>query len=593
MDAKSLRYLPDKALTKRGQSGVILKLNYQGFFMQQPSSTLTPYRTLRLTLWVLLRSLRMRLFANLLTVIAIMLGVGLALVVPLSLRAFQQGAVDAAQIFDLLVTAEGSETQAVLNTIYYQNAPLGNIPYTVYDSLKRDKETARAVPLGFGDNVQGFPLVGTNSDYFDLRASLSAPPYYQLAQGQRFTQAFDAVLGAQVARALGLALGDTFQSSHGFSNSFEPTMHSDVFTVVGILQATGGPSDRAIYTPMASIWQSHGQFSLQDTSVDASHACSHMRSLSSLVLEQGARLEQPHQRYNLSLQENVQNFSLNTTIRIDKAGDYAFFSNQPVRFGLHDGTGQKLEPQLAVGENDIDGCLTIFSASIYTLPAGDYTLTIQSPKESSISLVFEEIFKQAEDKTSLSLQALAQGQNSFSDNRQVTAVLYATKDISALYRYSSLLDQITGVQAIFPGQVINGLLSVLGQGRESYGLLANVILALAVITIALNAYSNALQAQKSLAILRAVGVGRAVVASSVLLEAILLSLLGIVLGVLAAYVGVRVVGTLIQSQASISLPTPKLSPTDWWRSLVVLPAALLFALLPALRAAGRSPLKQL
>lgn len=561
--------------------------------MKTLPDTISPYKASRLTLWVLLRSLRMRLFANFLTIIAIMLGVGLALVVPLSLRAFQQGAVDAAQIFDLLVTAEGSETQAVLNTIYYQNAPLGNIPYAVYDSLKNDAETARAVPLGFGDNVQGFPLIGTNTDYFDLRASLSAPPYYQLAQGQRFAQTFDAVLGAQVARELNFSLGDTFQSAHGFSSGFEPTMHSDVYTVVGILQATGGPSDRAIYTPMASIWESHGQFSLQDTTVDASHACSHMRSLSSQKLEQGTSLEQTHQRYNLSLSESTQNFSFSTAMNIKEAGDYAFFSNQPSSFKVQNSAGATLEPQLAVGEDDIDGCLAIFSASIYTLPAGNYDLTIQSAEASKISLVFEEVFGTAKDAPSLSLAALAEGEKEMVDNRQVTAVLYATKDISTLYRYSSLIDQITGVQAIFPGQVINGLLTMLGQGRESYGLLANVILALAVITIALNAYSNALQAQKGLAILRAVGVGRGVVASSVLLEAILLSLLGIVLGVLAAYVGVRFVGTLVQSQASISLPTPELSPSDWWRSLVVLPAALLFALLPAVRAAGQSPLRQL
>ena len=41
----------------------------------------SPLKHLRLTLWVLLRSLRMRLFANVLTVTSVLLGVGLALVV--------------------------------------------------------------------------------------------------------------------------------------------------------------------------------------------------------------------------------------------------------------------------------------------------------------------------------------------------------------------------------------------------------------------------------------------------------------------------------------------------------------------------------
>ena len=132
----------------------------------------TGLKHLRLTLWVLLRSLRMRLFANVLTVVAVLLGVGLALVVPLSLRAFQRSASDAAQIFDLLVTAEGSQTQAVLSTIYYQNAPIGNVPHRVYAALRDDPRTQRAVPVGFGDSVQGYPLVGTTPAYFDLRTSL-------------------------------------------------------------------------------------------------------------------------------------------------------------------------------------------------------------------------------------------------------------------------------------------------------------------------------------------------------------------------------------------------------------------------------------
>ena len=560
---------------------------------------------LRLTLWVLVRSLRMRLFANVLTVVAVLLGVGLALVVPLSLRAFQQGATEAAGIFDLLVTAEGSQTQAVLNTIYYQNAPVGNIPYRVFASLEADPRTSRAVPLGFGDNVQGYPLVGTTPAYFGLRAGPQAPPYYRLEQGAVFSSAYQAVLGAQVARETGLGLGDTFETAHGFVETFEPTMHTDGYRVVGILAPTGGPSDRAVYTALESIWDSHGQFSPQHHTVDAEHACAHLTDGAGTALSARSgpadldtldTLDQTHARYeiNLSILEGADRGGLLRFVAREDA-DYAFFADQNVILSLTNGAGEAVTPELVAGEDDIEGCLHVFSAHVFHLGPGDYLLHLNAAERDALALVAETVHPPPEGETkALPLAALADAPPlGGGDTREVTAVLYATGDLGALYQIAGVLDQVPGVQAIFPGGVINGLLSLLGQGRQTYGLLANIILMLAVVTVALNTYANAAQAQRNLAILRAIGVPRGVVAGSVLLEAALLSLVGIVLGVLAAYLGVAFAGRVVEAQASLSLPTPQLSGADWWRGLILLPVAVLFALLPAVRAARRSPLERL
>ncbi len=563
------------------------------------------FKRLRLTLWVLLRSLRMRLFANVLTVVAVLLGVGLALVVPLSLRAFQRGATEAAQIFDLLVTAEGSQTQAVLNTIYYQNAPVGNIPYRVYASLAADPRTERAVPVGFGDSVQGYPLVGTTPAYFDLREGPQAPLYYQLGQGTVFSDAYQAVLGTQVAHEMGFSLGDTFQSAHGFTETFEPTMHTDDYRVVGILEPTGGPSDRAVYVDIESIWDSHGQFSPEAGTVDAEHACLHMTGGSGearaakLEPENLDTLDEVHTRYEIALAalEGADRGGL-LRFSADKAADYAFFADQGAILTLTGENGRTLAPKLVAGEDDIEGCLEIFSAHIFHMEPGDYLLQINAAERDALHLVVEEVGHELEEEAhdeadALPIADLAATPPDEGDSREVTAVLYATEDLGALYQIAGTLDEITGVQAIFPGGVINGLLSLLGQGRQIYGLLANIILALAVVTVALNTYGGAVQAQKNLAILRAVGVSRGVVAGSVLLEAALLSFVGIVLGVFAAYLGVTFVGQVIQSQASLTLPTPTLSGSDWWRGFILLPVAVLFALLPALSAARESPLEHL
>jgi putative ABC transport system permease protein len=211
--------------------------------------------------WLLWRNLRSRLGANTLTALAVALAVALSLAVPMVVASVRQGGEQAAQIFNLLITAKGSPTQAVLNTIFLQETPIGNIPYALYQKLKADNRTRSAIPLGFGDNINGFPLIGTNNDFFGLRDKLTDPAFYRLQAGRSFqsNQIFEAVLGAQAASVSGFRLGDRFQGAHGFIAGIEEDNHEAEYTVVGILAATGGPGDRGVYVPIESLWQDHQQ----------------------------------------------------------------------------------------------------------------------------------------------------------------------------------------------------------------------------------------------------------------------------------------------------------------------------------------------
>jgi putative ABC transport system permease protein len=217
-------------------------------------------------LWLLIRTLRNRFGANLLTVLAVALGVGVALAVPLTLSSLREGTIRASSIFNLLVTARGSPTQAMLNTIFLQETPVGNISYALYGKLRTDPRTHSAIPVGFGDNYDGFPLVGTTPEFFELREKLSDPPFYTITQGRVFQNPTEAVIGAQAARIAGLKLGDQFTSAHGITPTLEKQAHNPdkpdteiKYTVVGILQATGGPGDRGVYVDIQALWNDHGQ----------------------------------------------------------------------------------------------------------------------------------------------------------------------------------------------------------------------------------------------------------------------------------------------------------------------------------------------
>lgn len=207
------------------------------------------------------RNLRSRLLLSGLTAAVVALGVALAITGLILSQAVKDGAKRAAAPYDMIVGAKGSSTQLVLNTIFLQDAPLGNIPGDLYTRLAADDRIATAVPLGLGDSLHGFRIVGTTPAFFALRSKPNAPAFFRLALGRAFEADFEATIGARAAQQLGLKVGDHFRPSHGVTEAKtdeDHAEHDQAYAVVGVLQPTDGPADMGIYTSMGSVWAVHG-----------------------------------------------------------------------------------------------------------------------------------------------------------------------------------------------------------------------------------------------------------------------------------------------------------------------------------------------
>jgi putative ABC transport system permease protein len=150
---------------------------------------------------------------------------------------------------DLVVGAKGSPMQIMLAGVFHLDAPTGNIPLATLDLLKGQPLVAEAVPLSLGDSFRGFRVVGTTPAYLDLYGT-------RVGQGALWQRPMQAVLGAEVARASGLKLGDRFAGSHGLAEG--GGAHGDhMFEVVGLLAPSGTVLDRLVLTDLASVWQVH------------------------------------------------------------------------------------------------------------------------------------------------------------------------------------------------------------------------------------------------------------------------------------------------------------------------------------------------
>ena len=210
--------------------------------------------------WLALHYLRARPLLNVLTALAVAAGVALVIATNALSTSARHSAREIAGGYQLLVAAKGSPVQAVLSTLFFIEAPTGNIPIGLYDELREDQRLAVAVPFNFGDSYRGHFIVGTTVDYLKLVEVSTGRPVRQKNGGRWPMAPFEVAVGALAADATGLTLGDQFVAAHGFIELPVELaqQHSDrAYTVVGILEPLSAPSDRAIFTPLETAWLVH------------------------------------------------------------------------------------------------------------------------------------------------------------------------------------------------------------------------------------------------------------------------------------------------------------------------------------------------
>lgn len=205
-----------------------------------------------------LADLRRLWAASLVIVLLVALATALGVAVTLQERALRLGSARAADKFDLIVGAPGSETQLVLSSVFLQPAALPLMPGDVLTKLLANPRVAWAAPIGFGDNFIGYPIVGTTT-------ALISGTTTGFIQGQMFAHEGEAVVGSGVD----LPIGADVKPMHGAAGEGGETHADSIYHVVGKLQPTGTAWDRAILVPIQAVWHIHGLGEDHDREVEA------------------------------------------------------------------------------------------------------------------------------------------------------------------------------------------------------------------------------------------------------------------------------------------------------------------------------------
>ena len=181
----------------------------------------------------------------------IALSVGVATAVSVQERGLRAGSARAADPFDVIVAAPGSEVTAMLAAVYLQGAPLPLVDAARWREVAGHPATRLAAPLAFGDSVAGAPLVGTTAAFVEHLVARTGSG--SSVEGRLFERAGEVVAGA----ATPLRIGDSAVPAHGVA--FVEGEHAGVeLEVVGRLPATGTPWDAAVVAPIETTWLAHG-----------------------------------------------------------------------------------------------------------------------------------------------------------------------------------------------------------------------------------------------------------------------------------------------------------------------------------------------
>lgn len=208
---------------------------------------------------------RQKLLASM-TAAAIALGAAMILLVVGLGAELRRGLLKPSHGVDLVVGASGSETSLVFASLFHVDSPRGNVSLRTYEQIAGVPGVRLCVPFCLGDEYRGCRVVGTTQAFFDpLGAGGGRPCTW--SKGRSFAADFEIVVGVDAARRLRLQIGDDIETTHGAGAAHKE--HS--FKVVGILDPTGTPHDRAMFCNLSSYWRLHESkpAALVGTSIDA------------------------------------------------------------------------------------------------------------------------------------------------------------------------------------------------------------------------------------------------------------------------------------------------------------------------------------
>jgi putative ABC transport system permease protein len=157
---------------------------------------------------------------------------------------------------DLVIGARSGPVQLLLYSVFRIGNPTNNVSWKSLQEVAAHPQVAWVVPLSLGDSHRGYRVLGTERGYFE-RYRYGRGRGLVFGEGRPFAELFEAVVGAEVAQALGYTVGSPLVVSHGAGDVSFAEHGDKPFKVVGVLARTGTPVDRTVHVSLEAIEAIH------------------------------------------------------------------------------------------------------------------------------------------------------------------------------------------------------------------------------------------------------------------------------------------------------------------------------------------------
>ena len=157
---------------------------------------------------------------------------------------------------DLIVGAKTGSLNLLLYSVFRIGSPTDNISWQAYRNIAESDDVQWAIPISLGDSHEGYRVVGTTQAFFE-HFSFGKKRRLAFSEGEAFEGTFDAVLGSEVASALGYSVGTEIILAHGLASTSFTKHDNQPFVVVGVLAPTGTPVDQTIHVRLEGIDAMH------------------------------------------------------------------------------------------------------------------------------------------------------------------------------------------------------------------------------------------------------------------------------------------------------------------------------------------------
>jgi putative ABC transport system permease protein len=193
-----------------------------------------------------LKNMAIKKIQIILVVISVVISAGVAILAFNVASQIDDGISGNAGYYSLIVGPAGSNTDLAMNSMYFTGNPTETIPYSYIDTLYKDTNVKRVIPLAIGGGTykNQYKVVGTSADLFASN---------DFEAGDAFNDSVDCqvVIGYTVAQRNNLKVGDKIKIGHGTED------HGHDLEVVGILSQTYSSYDNVVFTQVKTLWHLH------------------------------------------------------------------------------------------------------------------------------------------------------------------------------------------------------------------------------------------------------------------------------------------------------------------------------------------------